>query len=194
MGKFPKVCVSSIVLIQAVLFLICAITFADGSDLPSDPAEPDLMSSNYFVIYHRHSADLKKIEMDLKKRPLYFDQPARYGEVSTSQEICYRLDQLFNYARVALDMYPKTGKIRIVILKDSAELDAQYLKIFGKRGILESFYVYKYNTIYTSENDMTDSIIVHEMAHAIIDNYFSVVPPEAVREVLASYVDVHLEE
>ena len=66
-------------------------------------------------------------------------------------------------------------------------------RIFGKPGDFKAFYVYKYNTIYTSESDIEDSVIIHEMAHAIIDHYFSVIPPETVGEVLAAYVDAHLE-
>ncbi|MCX5666928.1 MAG: hypothetical protein NTY34_01245, partial [Candidatus Omnitrophica bacterium] len=66
--------------------------------------------------------------------------------------------------------------------------------IFKTRESYKSFYVHAYRTIYTSEESISDSVMVHEMAHAVIDNYFSVVPPAKVAEVLASYVDLHLEE
>jgi hypothetical protein len=42
--------------------------------------------------------------------------------------------------------------------------------------------------------DVTDSQIAHEMAHAVIDDYFKVIPPERTAEFLAVYVDSHLEE
>jgi Zn-dependent peptidase ImmA (M78 family) len=37
-------------------------------------------------------------------------------------------------------------------------------------------------------------VIAHELGHAVCDHYFLVIPPEKVREMLASYVDAHLEE
>ena len=41
--------------------------------------------------------------------------------------------------------------------------------------------------------DISDSVMAHEMAHAVIDNYFNVIPPEKTAELLATYVDSHLE-
>ena len=38
------------------------------------------------------------------------------------------------------------------------------------------------------------NIIAHEMGHAIVDHYFAAIPPEKIRELLASYVDLHLAE
>lgn len=51
-----------------------------------------------------------------------------------------------------------------------------------------------FNTIYSSMQDVSDSNISHEMAHAVIDDYFKVAPPEKTAELLAVYVDSHLDE
>jgi predicted Zn-dependent protease len=47
-------------------------------------------------------------------------------------------------------------------------------------------------TIYTSEQDISDSVIAHEIGHAVVDHFFTVKPPEKIGEMLAQYVDVHL--
>jgi hypothetical protein len=83
-------------------------------------------------------------------------------------------------------------RIKIKIFRTRKELNDEYSKIFAATEDIKSFYIYKYNTIYVSEEDISDSVIAHEMGHAIIDHYFSVIPPEKVRELLASYVDLHL--
>ena len=183
----------------AVSFLLSAALFCSSSFAQDEEVLPDnegwgSMESNFFVVDYDPSVNLEEIERALTKRPLYFDQAARYGEVTTPQEICYRLDKLYNRVQDVLDMHPKTPKITIKIFKYEDELNREHVKIFGKDGDLKSFYVYKYNTIYVSESDMEDSVIIHEMAHAIIDHYFSVIPPETVSEILAAYVDAHLEE
>jgi len=172
----------------------CVNIFAQSDEPPADNEAWSSMTSNFFVLYYDPSANLESIERELSRRPLYFDQAARYGEVSAREEICQRLDKLYNRVQDVLDMHPKTPKIKIKIFKDRDELNAEFVKIFGKPGGLRSFYVYKNNTIYTSESDIEDSVIIHETAHAIIDHYFSVIPPETVGEILASYVDVHLEK
>ena len=174
--------------------LSCSILFAVDDEALPDNEDWISMGSNFFVLYYDPSANLEDLERELTKRPLYFDQAARYGEVTTQEEICQRLDKLYNRVQDVLDMHPKTPRIKIKIFKDRDGLNDEFAKIFGKPGDFKSFYVYKHNTIYTSESDIEDSVIIHEIAHAIIDHYFSVIPPEAVGEILASYVDSHLEE
>ena len=66
--------------------------------------------------------------------------------------------------------------------------------MMGARQRYQAFYIYQYMTIYTSEESISDSVMSHEMAHAVIDSYFSANPPPKVAEILATYVDVHLEE
>ena len=189
---------SKIVALLTITFLLGSALFytslfaQDDEDLP-DNEDWSSVGSNFFVLYYNPSINLEDIERELTKRPLYFDQAARYGEVTAQEEICRRLDKLYNRVQDVLDMHPKTPRIKIKIFKDRDELNNEFVKIFGKKGDFKSFYVYKYNTIYTSESDIEDSVIIHEMAHAIIDHYFSVIPPETVGEILAAYVDAHLE-
>lgn len=190
---FSKITASLITISLLGFALFCSVLLAQDDDALSDNENWSSLESNFFVIYYRPSANLEDMARELTKRPLYFDQAARYGEVTTSGEICYRLDKLYNRVQDVLGMSPKTPKIKIEIFKDRDELNDEFAKIFGKPGDFRSFYVYKYNTIYTSESDIEDSVMIHEIAHAIIDHYFSVIPPEAVREILASYVDAHLE-
>jgi hypothetical protein len=193
-STFSKIAASLVVAFLLTFTLFCSSLFAlDDEALPDDEGWSS-MGSNFFVLYYDPSANLEDLERELTKRPLYLDQAARYGEVTTQEEICQRLDKLYNRVQDSLDMHPKTPRIKIKIFKDRGSLNGEFVKIFGKPGDLKSFYVYKHNTIYTSESDIEDSVIIHETAHAIIDHYFSVIPPEAVGEILAAYVDAHLEE
>ncbi len=68
------------------------------------------------------------------------------------------------------------------------------MRLLGSVQRYKSFYIHGYATIYTSMQDISDSVISHEMAHAVMDNYFKVMPPERAAEFLATYVDSHLEE
>ena len=91
-------------------------------------------------------------------------------------------------------MYPPNFKLAIKIFKDDDALALAYFRMMGAHQHYQAFYIYQYRTIYTSEYTISDSVMSHEMAHAVIDNYFSANPPPKVAEILATYVDVHLEE
>ena len=91
-------------------------------------------------------------------------------------------------------MRPRKMRVKVKIFKDRAELNDEYYRIFGERGNLISFYAYKFNTIYTTEDDISDSVMAHEIGHAIVDHYFVVRPPEKIKEILSQYVDMHLED
>ena len=184
----------SIFVIQLALTGSFALASEDYSRPFLNTADWNSDESNFFIIYYHPTADLETIKKNITARKLYFDQPARYGEITVSQEIRYRLDKLFNQAEEMLSMYPKMPKIKIVIFKDRNELNREYFKIFGSEGDFKAYYVNKYETIYTSESDIEDSVLIHEIVHAIIDHYFSAAPPKIVGEVLASYVDAYFEK
>jgi len=147
------------------------------------------------IIYCEQTADLKSISDKLTRRSLFAAGVYDPNPTSApSKKVAYRMKMLFKRAKEVLDMYPDIKDLKIKIFKNRSALDDEYARIFGTRQDYKSFYVHKLGTIYTSEEDISDSIIAHEMAHAIIDNYFAVAPPPKVAELLASYVDMHLEE
>ena len=194
LSGLPKNAIALILAVVICALFSCHLAFAEPDDQSTEETEWNSVTSNCFNIYYRPDANLPGIERELKTRTLYFDQPARYGEVTSADEICYRLDKLFNHVKDLLSMYPEIPKVLIKIFRDREELNEEYYKIFSKREDLSAYYIKDYNTIYTSESDIGDSVMIHEMAHVIIDHYFSVDPPEKVSEILATFVDVHMEE
>lgn len=147
--------------------------------------------SNSFIVYYRQSADLKALERMLSVKQLPSGRSSAYSEINPPKEICDRLESLFSEVKAVLGMNPAIQKVKIKIFKDTDELNEAYLVLFGNKGDYKSFYINASNTIYTAENSMTDSVMVHEMAHVVIDHYFSVIPPEIISEMIASYVDAH---
>ena len=153
--------------------------------------------SAYFTVEYSPSVNLKKVEKKLRKRGIFFipgTNPKISSLETTEDKIAYRLDILFGKAKDVLDMRPRIKKIKIKIFKNQNDLDQGYYGIFKESRHYKSFYVYRYNTIYTCEDNISDSVMAHEMGHAIVDHYFVVRPPEDVRELLAQYVDLHLED
>ena len=179
---------------SAMIFFNLAGSYASEEAGNSPGPEWTALETGHLTIYYLPGTDLDRIENSLRQRASYFssDMPGEYA--SPEEKIRYQLDALFRRAEAILDMRPADMHVKIRIFRTRAELNDEYEKIFNTREDFKSFYVYKFNTIYTSEEDISDSIIAHEMGHAIVDHYFSVIPPETVRELLASYVDLHLAE
>lgn len=153
------------------------------------------IESNYFTIYCRPDANLKKIEKKLRRRRFYPDGAFRVDPLSApAEKLADRLDILFNRVKKLLDMYPRTKDVKIKIFKDRKKLDNEYYRIFRKKEGYISFYIHKYKTIYTTERDISDSVIAHEMGHVITDHYFVVKLPGKIGELMATYVDLHLDD
>lgn len=155
----------------------------------------DTVKSDYFKIYYSPDANVKSLNRKLRGRMFYLSNPSP-GKHAVSQEekMADRFDTLFRKVKELLGMRPRVKQIKIIILKDQRDLNGKYFDIFGETQNYKAFYVYKYNTIYTSESGISDSVIAHEMGHAVVDHYFAVRPPEKIREMLSQYVDLHLED
>ena len=188
--------------IYAMPYLRCGIVAIAGDDAraaasaPAKDPQADVsgwssFESRYFTVYYRSDVSLKKVDRQLRKRAFFFGRSSGDG---VEEKIAARLDQLCDRAKQILDMRPNLPKIAIRIFDERDAVEREYNRLFHVKRDMRSFYVNKYSTIYTSEDDISDSVIVHEIGHAIIDNYFSAVPPPKVAEILASFVDVHLDD
>jgi len=169
--------------------------------LPPASAEakaPDIwhkIEARFITIEYADGIDLESIDRKINERDFLISSlPAARKTSNIEERISRRMDEIFTRAREVLDMWPSRLRVKVKIFKDNDELRAEYYKMFNMSEDLKSFYIYQHNTVYTSAEYISDSVIAHEMAHAIVDHYFSSIPPAKVRELMASYVDLHLDE
>jgi hypothetical protein len=147
-----------------------------------------------FTVYYEDGVDLDNVARRLRKKIFFFGRAPSHNE-DDENNIGYRLDSLFGRAREILDMYPEMPKIKIKIFSDEDSLYKEYRKLTGSsNGWTRAFYVHFYRTIFTSGETITDSVMAHEMAHAIIDHYYKSIPSPQVSEALASYIDMHISD
>jgi len=156
-----------------------------------------MMKTEYLLIEYEDSVNLNIVAGRLNSRGIFSSGffSSDPSAASTPEEmVSQRVDRLLKRAEGLLDMYPPDMKLTIKIFKDEDSLAEAYFRMMGTRQSYQAFYIHQYSTIYTSEYGMSDSVIIHEMSHAIIDNYFSANPPAKIAELLAAYVDEHLED
>ncbi|MCK9554455.1 hypothetical protein M0R36_01345 [bacterium] len=192
---FFAVIVSSFLMAEKKCIISSGDTLLRQENLLERDKDWKQIDSAYFTIYVRPDANLKSMEKKLRKRSFFFSaKPTPSYLKDYEEKIAYRTDIIFNKAKQLLGMAPRCKDIKIVVFRNSRELGEEYYYIFGEKRKYQAFYIHKFRTIYTTEADISDSVLVHEMGHVIVDHYFIVRPPEKIREMLSIYVDEHLED
>lgn len=178
--------------------VFCEPAGSEGSQPSGDESGKWLtIESGHLLIEYENSVNLKTVARRLNKRGLissgFFSSDDAFASTPENR-VAQIADRLLRRSEEILDMYPPDLKLTIKIFNTESSLKEEYFRMFGAHRDYEAFYAHQYRTIYTSEYSISDSVIIHEMAHAVVDTYFSVKPPPKVSEVLATYVDVHLED
>jgi hypothetical protein len=91
-----------------------------------------------------------------------------------------RIDRIIERVETILDMWPKDFKIDIYLHRE--ELN------FNKT----AYYSHPTNSIHASIDNISDGAFAHEIAHAVICQYFSSPPSSKAQEILTQYVDKYL--
>lgn len=153
------------------------------------------IEGRHFTIYYASRADIaglaKELSISISDKMLAGAGSDRNS--SSEEDLAEALDILYIRVCDILDMNLYSFKTNIKISRSPQELNGIYA-VFFKKAPKEtrSFYSYALNTIYTCPENFNREIIGHEIAHAVISNYFVVLPSEKVQEVLAGYVTYQL--
>ncbi len=180
--------------IYPVVFIIVLIILPQGASAQDNQIS---FESRLATIYIRGNVDLKLVDKNLNTsriQSIYFTDYARIESGSLIERISAKFDLLVLRTQEILDMYPDDFHVNIVIYEHDDSLAERYQEIKGERIDLYSFYYYNNNTIYTSQCRLTANVMAHEIGHAVCNNYFVILPPAKIRELLSQYVDVHLKD
>lgn len=103
-----------------------------------------------------------------------------------------RVDEVMEKVQSILDMHPEEMHISIILYPDHDSLTQIYRQFVLDRVVPIAFYAQKTKSIYVDVSSVTDGVLGHELAHAVINFYFVPPPPAKMQEILAQYVDLHL--
>jgi len=152
-----------------------------------------IADSQYFSIYADAPLDAYSVISKLKFDYLSFGEKLTKGaEDDLGQILVKTIDGLYLEVSDIIDIHMYSFKGIIRILPDKPSLGALLKKEFNQDFLERSIYYFEKNTIFISQADMTLGMLGHEIAHAIISNFFVVPPPPKVQEILAGYVEYSL--
>jgi hypothetical protein len=150
-------------------------------------------NTSYFKVSVDGGVDLRRVERQLRRR-LFLPDRGGPQDAGAHAAVAFRLDAICEKAMDVLDMHPKMKRLEIRIFKSRGDLNTAYRMLTGNPGDIKAFHVNDCATIFTSEEDIGDSVMAHEIAHAIVDSQYNGIPPPKVGEMLASYVDMHISD
>ncbi len=150
------------------------------------------------TVWYLPSANIRKLEARLRERDVPMHQEYRMllsnRSLSMEDRLKARIEIILLRVEDILGMDPKDFHVKIRIFKTRQEMNDAYAWMFNQQANFKSFYMHYFRSIYTNEQDFLDSVMAHELGHAVIDHYFSLPPPSRMAELMATYVDAHLEE
>ena len=167
-----------------------------SQDGPEEP-ERRILTSRFCTVFYEEGVNLMVVNrgINLNFSSFYSLRNLRKKrDLSTGEVLTEKLDAIFVRVENILDMFPSKIHVVINIYEGKDALDNVYAEIFHEQNTADSFYIYKTNTIYTTERDINEGILAHEMAHCIIDHYFVILPPRKIQEMFATYADIHLKD
>lgn len=153
------------------------------------------VETKYFTLYLAEGIDEVGLAHILDigpKHKILAGQPLR-NDSASPDNLGMVVDALFGWSSGILDMRLHNYKGAIKVARTTEEIKNIAIKLYGHEAFSErAFYIYELDTIYIAASDFTKEILGHEMAHAIINHFFVVQPPEKVQEVLAGYIEYQL--
>lgn len=147
-----------------VTFLLCAEPALAQADA--------VFNTKYAAIYYSQSKDLDDFLWRLGGGRLEFG--------SDTALAMNRIDRIVERVEAILDMRPKNFKMDIRLHREPLSVN----KV--------AFYERKSKIIHVSVDYATDGVIAHEIAHAVINQYFDSPIPTKTQEILTQYVDKYL--
>ena len=181
-----------------IFFFLCGISLAET---PGD-VQWEKLITRHTVIQYQSIEDLKNFNKKISYLPNRWglDFLSSQSEIKgLKNRITKKVDALHKRVQDILGMRKLMSRETILLYPNKEKLHAAFSRIskkhrlaYGKSSFPRAWYIHARNSIYINVEDLHEGILAHEMAHAIVDSYLLIQPPESTSEILARYVESHL--
>ena len=186
---------------KTLLYIVCLNLFLPTphgmtSEEVLDSGSWKQIESKHVIIQYKRFEDVIKFDENIDYSPDGWSLSNLFSSAdpqNPARSVTRKMDGIFKKVQKILDMRGEIKKVTIQLYPNREQLHKVYFAITGEKCNYRAWYIFEINTIYINNDDVHEGIIAHEMAHSIIDHYFSVRPPRVMAEVLSRYVDQHLD-
>ncbi len=181
------------VIISSIFLLVLPIVSTDVFAQPTQAAPK--ISSRYAKVFYQSDALLRLFNKRIRLGSLSYLLKRRVSEeLSLKGQVSEKIDIIVERVETILEMRPKELRFDIIITPDADAVRSLYKKIYHRDVEFLAFYSPLAKAIYVSADDIKSKVLAHEIAHAVIDQYFGVAAPIKIHEILADYVTENFEE
>ena len=135
------------------------------------PQEYNTFKTDYTTIHYLQDVQLNDFLWRIGR--------LRLGPTAEASLAKSRIDRIAEQVELTLDMYPENFHVDIFLCSGYKEGNI-------------ALYSDKTKSIKAFVDRVTDGVLAHEVAHAVIDAYFKTPPSYRIEEMLCQYVDAHL--
>lgn len=146
----------------------------------------------YVTLHYTSREHLKSFNEKLDLGRKLSGQVGEKNIVTIEDEVLAKLDTVMEKVEVVLDMFPADLRINVVLLEAEDDVSQVFAQKYGKQANHIAYYSLSEDTIYISVEDTRLAVIAHEMAHAIVDHYFTERPPYNIHELMAQFAEKHV--
>jgi hypothetical protein len=168
---------------------------------PTLPAqESKTYQTQYATISYAEEKDLQTFTRNTGSGLSFFrESPERNPLLAKTQ-----VDKIVETVCSLLDMHPPNFRFKITLYRTQNEVNIAYYRASAGANAYKaqnmtgaapiSFYSHGSRSIAVAIDNITDGILAHEIAHAILSAYFTTPPPGPMQEILAQYMDKHFRD
>lgn len=146
-------------------------------------AHADILATQYVDIYYdgRRQLDLFNEACHFKEAP---------EKETWDQTTVAKIDAIVDKVQAILAMHSTKFRCKIVILSHASDIHRMHEILYWSKPLdSRAFYSAKNNTIFLSEECLQLKVVAHELAHAVIENYYGKYKtPKPAHEALAKFV------
>jgi hypothetical protein len=113
---------------------------------------------------------------------------------TVEEEVATKIDVIVEKAMKVLDMHPLPLTFSIDILPDTDAVADAFKRIYNVDVNYIAFYSPRLNHVFYSAGNGRLRVTCHEIGHVIVENYFKVSPPQRIHEVMAQFVEKHIND
>ena len=170
-------------ILLAGLFMVVFVSAAHGLEVKT---------RNASVIYEKEDL-LRKFNRNIRLGSLSYAARNRTS-ITVEDEVRNKVDVILERVEAVLAMFPGNLDFTIILLHSDRDVRKVYTGKFGKKVDFISFYSPRDKTVYISVDDVRLGVLAHELAHVVIDFYYETPTPAKIHEILAQFVESHIED
>lgn len=148
------------------------------------------LKTRYVTIFYENEKLLTEFNKEIRLGSLSYLLKNK-KIITIEDEVINKVDVIVERVQDVLSMYPKEVSFKIVLLSKSNDVQVIFKNKYKRDVDYIAFYSPNDKTIYLSVKDIDLGILVHEVAHVIVDLYYGTPTPSKIHEVLAQYVEMH---